>query len=98
MYGNNRVLKEQLWSQETGSFDHRNGNASLRLFGSFSPFQTDETVLSSDSYKGESNQRAAILGIMGQQHDATKLLSRGVSPTKGQPYACLSYLQANNAT
>ena len=35
MYGNKGVLKEQLWSQETGASDHRNGSASLRLFGSF---------------------------------------------------------------
>jgi len=35
------VQKEQLWYQETGASNHRNGSASLRLFESFCPFQTD---------------------------------------------------------
>jgi len=29
MYGNKGVLKKQLWSQETGASDHRNGSAEL---------------------------------------------------------------------
>ncbi|KAK0753337.1 hypothetical protein B0T18DRAFT_12145 [Schizothecium vesticola] len=39
MYGNKGVLKKQLWSQETGASDHRNGSASLRFLEASARFK-----------------------------------------------------------